>query len=322
MTTATKPRDRVALGIILIIFSTFLTSSQDAIFKHFAASLTLWQVYVLRSAFLMPALVIVASFWGGRAAMRESLRFWPLMRALCFVVMYFSMYVAIPFVSLSTIAAGLYTSPLFIAALSAPLLGERVGTRGWLAIVIGFAGVLVILRPGSDAFSWLALLPVIGGFAYAISAFITRSHLRETPPPALALALGITLLAIGVVGTVAISLWAPMQDTVSILPFLFAPWGTVDLAVLAFVATLAALMVANGLVLPAAYQMAPSVIIATFDYCYLIFATLFSIVVFHEAPDLQSIIGMLMIAAAGLTISLRPAPKPAAPLYPEGQQIQ
>jgi drug/metabolite transporter (DMT)-like permease len=320
MTTA-KPRDRVVLGIALIVFCTFLTSSQDAIFKHFAASLTLWQVYVLRSAFLIPALLIVASFWGGKAAVRQSVRFWPLMRALCFIVMYFSMYAAIPLVSLSTIAAGLYTSPLFIAALSAPLLGERVGARGWLAIVIGFAGVLVILRPGSDAFSSLALLPVIGGLAYAISAIITRRHLRDTPPPALALALGITLLAIGVAGSIGIDFWAPTMDTVSVLPFLLAPWGTVDLAVLAFVATLAALMVAIGLVLPAAYQMAPSVVIATFDYCYLIFATLQGIVFFHEFPDLQAVIGMAMIAGAGLTISLRPAQRPAAALFPQAEAI-
>jgi drug/metabolite transporter (DMT)-like permease len=304
MPAAVTPRpDRIALGIALIVASTLLTAAQDAIFKHAAGSLTLWQVYTLRSAFLIPALLIVACFWGGVSAMRQSLRFWPLMRALCFVAMYFSMYVAIPFVSLSTIAAGLYTSPLFIAALSAPLLGERVGLRGWLAIAIGFAGVLLILRPGSDTFTWLGLLPVIGGLVYAFSAIMTRTHLRETPPPALALALGITLLTVGIIGSVVIRLWAPAPDTVAILPFLFGHWGPLDLAILGFIATLAGLMVANGLVLPAAYQMAPSVIIATFDYCYLIFATLLGAVFFEEIPDLPTVIGMLMIAGAGLMIS-------------------
>jgi drug/metabolite transporter (DMT)-like permease len=302
MTAPTPRRDRIALGVGLIVLSTFLTASQDAIFKHASASLTLWQVYVLRSSFLIPALLVVASFWGGWAAMRQSLHRWPLLRALCFVVMYFSMYAAIPLVSLSTIAAGLYTAPLFIAALSAPLLGEPVRARGWLAIAVGFAGVLVILRPGSDAFSWLALLPVIGGLAYAFASIITRSRLRETPPPALALALGFVLLVIGVVGSAAIVLWAPAPHTVSFLPFLLGPWGAVDLAVLGFIAALAALMVANGLVLPAAYQSAPSVIIATFDYCYLIFATLLGILFFDEVPDLQTIVGMLMIAGAGLLI--------------------
>lgn len=308
MPNTSAPRDRVALGIGLIVLSCLLTAAQDAIFKHASASLTLWQVYVLRSVFLIPALLIVASFWGGQAAMRQSLTLWPLMRALCFVVMYFSMYTAIPFVPLSVIAAGLYTSPLFIAALSAPLLGERVGARGWLAIAVGFAGVLLILQPGSEAFTWLAVLPVIGGLAYAIAAIITRSRLRQTPPPALALALGMMLLGIGIVGTAAIGLWQPATETASILPFLFSAWGPVGLGVLAFIGALAALMVTNGLVLPAAYQMAPSVIIATFDYCYLIFASLLGFIFFGEVPGLLTVVGMLMIAGAGLMISLSPAP--------------
>lgn len=296
--------DRIALGIVLILISTLFTSLQDVIFKYSSADVTLWQLYVLRSAFLIPALLVIAFVWGNRTeTWKQSLRLWPMLRAVLFVLMYFSMYSAIPVLPLSTIAAGIYTAPLFVAALSALSIGEPVRRRGWLAIAMGFAGVLVILRPGTEAFTWLMLVPVMAGFFYALSALVTRNKCRSTPPTSLALSLSIALLLTGALVSTALYIWQPAPVQVAVSPFLFGPWSALDLSQWMFVAMLAALMVGNGLVLPAAYQSAPSVIIATFDYCYLIFATVFGFVIFSEIPDRQTIIGILMIAGAGLMVA-------------------
>ena len=93
---AVRP-DRIARGIAFILLSTFFTASQDAIFKYASADVTLWQVYVLRSLFLIPAFLVIASLWGdGLSAWHQSLRLWPMSRAMLFVLMYFSMYAAIP----------------------------------------------------------------------------------------------------------------------------------------------------------------------------------------------------------------------------------
>ncbi len=296
--------DRIALGIVLILISTLFTSLQDVIFKYNSADMTLWQLYVLRSVFLIPALLVIAFTWGdGLATCYQSLRLWPMLRAVLFVLMYFSLYAAIPVLPLSTVAAGIYTAPLFIAALSALLIGEPVRRRGWLAIAIGFAGVLVILRPGTEAFTWLIILPIMAGFFYALSALVTRSKCRTTPPASLALSLSFALLLTGALISAVVYIWQPAPAQVAVSPFLFGPWSALDLPQWGFIAMLAALMVGNGLVLPAAYQSAPSVIIATFDYCYLIFATVFGFVIFSEIPDSQTIIGMLMIAGAGLMVA-------------------
>ncbi len=203
--TATDIRpDRIALGISLILLSTFFTALQDAIIKYASADVTLWQLYVLRSLFLIPALLVIAFAWGdGAATWRQSLRAWPMLRAMLFVLMYFSMYAAIPVLPLSAVAAGIYTAPLFVAALSAPLLGEPVRWRGLLAIAIGFAGVLVILRPGTEAFTWEMLLPVMAGFFYALSAIVTRTRCRSIPPSTLAVSLSIALLLTGAVVSAA-----------------------------------------------------------------------------------------------------------------------
>jgi drug/metabolite transporter (DMT)-like permease len=301
--TEVRP-DRIARGIALILLSTFFTALQDAIFKQASGHVTLWQVYVLRSLFLVPAFLAIAFVWGeGAATWRQSLRLWPMLRAALFVLMYFSMYSAIPVLPLSAVAAGIYTAPLFVAALSPLLLGEPVRRRGLLGIAIGFAGVLMILRPGTEAFAWLMLLPVLAGFFYALSAIVTRSKCRSTAPSTLALSLSIALLLTGVLASTALYLWELTPAQVAVSPFLLGSWSWLDLSEWGFIAMLAALMVGNGLVLPAAYQSAPSVIIATFDYTYLIFATVLGIVLFSEVPDIQTVTGIIMIAGAGLIVA-------------------
>ncbi|HET6157992.1 MAG TPA: DMT family transporter [Dongiaceae bacterium] len=301
--TEVRP-DRIARGIALILLSTFFTALQDAIFKQASGHVTLWQVYVLRSLFLVPAILAIAFVWGeGAATWRQSLRLWPMLRAALFVLMYFSMYSAIPVLPLSAVAAGIYTAPLFVAALSPLLLGEPVRRRGLLGIAIGFAGVLMILRPGTEAFAWLMLLPVLAGFFYALSAIVTRSKCRSTAPSTLALSLSIALLLTGVLASTALYLWELTPAQVAVSPFLLGSWSWLDLSEWGFIAMLAALMVGNGLVLPAAYQSAPSVIIATFDYTYLIFATVLGIVLFSEVPDIQTVTGIIMIAGAGLIVA-------------------
>jgi drug/metabolite transporter (DMT)-like permease len=295
--------DRIALGIAFILMSTFFTALQDAIIKYASADVTLWQLYVLRSLFLIPALLVIALVWGdGAATWKQSMRLWPMLRAVLLVMMYFSLYAAIPVLPLSAVAAGVYTAPLFVAALSSLLLGEPVRWRRLLAIAIGFAGVLLILRPGTEAFTWLMLLPVMAGFFYALSSIVTRSRCRSAPPATLAISLSISLLITGVMVSAALYIVHLEPAQVAVSPFLLGSWSTLDLSGWGFVAILAVLMVGNGLVLPAAYQSAPSVIIATFDYNYLIFATLLGFILFSEVPDRQTIIGILMIAGAGLMV--------------------
>lgn len=295
--------DRVGFGVFMIVLSSLFTALQDATFKLASTDVTLWQLYVLRSVLLIPVFLTVAVIWGeGYSALRGSLRFWPMFRAVLFVLMFFTMYAAITALPLSSLAAGLYTGPLFIAALSALLTGEAVALRGWFAIGVGFAGVVLILQPGSESFTWLMLLPVLGGFFYAISAMVTRSRCRGIPPSTMALSLSIALLVTGVAASVSLYLWPPAPAYISSSPFLLSSWHAMGPAEWGLVIMLAMLMFGIGLVLPAAYQSAPPVIIATFDYCYLIFATVFGFALFSEVPDSLTIAGMLLIAGAGLTV--------------------
>jgi drug/metabolite transporter (DMT)-like permease len=217
-------------------------------------------------------------------------------------LMYIAIYAAVPLLSLSVIAAALYTGPLFIALFSALAIGEPVGPRRWTAIAIGFAGVLVILRPATNEFSPLALIPVIAALLYALAAIITRSKCAAESPAALALALNFCLLGVGVLATAVIAVWQPSPSQSAVYPFLLGFWAAMGPREWAILSILAALMVAISIGLALAYQSAPPAVIATFDYSYLIFAAFWSFAIFSEVPDAPTMIGIMMIAGAGFLV--------------------
>ncbi|MBZ8133983.1 DMT family transporter [Afifella sp. IM 167] len=309
--------DRVVLGIVLIVGAVFAMSLQDALIKYASTDMSLWQIYVLRALAAFPALLWLARRGARRGGpdLNAMPSRWAWLRAGCLVAMYVAMYAAIPVLSLSVIAAAFYTGPLFITLLSAPVLGERVGARGWLAVLLGFSGVAVMLRPGGEAFAPLALLPVLSGFFYALAAILTRAKCRSQSAAALAFALNGALLAAGLLASLVLALLRPGGDLLRAAPFLlggWAPMGAPDWALILF---LAALIVFIGLGLAAAYQAATPSLIATFDYSYLVFAAFWGWALFADLPDAPTLAGMAMIAGAGLlAIRRRPAGAPGPAL--------
>lgn len=298
LSAKSRPDNAVA-GACLIVFAVFLMALQDAVIKYASSDLTLWQLYVLRSALALPVLVGIAGMkFNTRATLVAATGGWVTLRSCLLVAMYVSLYAAIPVLPLSTLAAGFYTGPLFIAILSTVLIGEPVGIRGWFAVATGFSGVLLIIQPGSGAFSLLVLLPVLSGLFYALAAILTRDRCQHDTPVALAVSLNLVLLATGAVFSLALLVWQP--SGMFFPPFLAGPWTAMTRHEWALIIALAALIVGIGVGLAAAYQAARPVIVATFDYSYLIFSTFFGFVLFAETPDLATVIGMGLIAVAGL----------------------
>jgi drug/metabolite transporter (DMT)-like permease len=306
VTEAQKRPEKLALGVATIVATVFAMSFADAVVKYVSAELPLWQIFVMRSLVAIPLLVALPLF-GRPTAVRPKSLFWTFLRGLLLVMMYIAIYAAAPVLGLSVIAAAFYTGPLFIALFSALLIGEQVGPRRWTAICIGFAGVLVILRPGTEAFSAVMLIPVVAALFYALAAIITRTRCIEETPVVLALALNFALLATGAIATAGIALWQPVAADAAAYPFLLGSWVAMGSREWGIIGFLAVLMVGIGIGLAKAYQSAPPAIIATFDYSYLVFAAFWSFAIFAEAPDAATLIGMLLIAGAGLLVVHGPA---------------
>ncbi len=307
MTTDIQARpDRTIQGVILIVLAVFMMSVQDALFKHFSNDLSLWEIYTLRGLIALPLFFIVALIQGQHKNLwGHALRKWSLVRALFMTLMLTSFYAAIPFLSLSTIAAGFYTSPVFVTLLSAFALREPVGSRGWIASFMGFSGVLFILQPGSDAFTFWTVVPVLGGFFYALSNITTRSKCQNEPVTALSLSVSLVLLLMGILMSGVILLWQPTEQLISRFPYLLSDWSEVSQLNWLIITLLAALLVGIGMALAGAYQATRPSIVATFDYSYLIFAALWDYLFFSTVPSVLTVFGMILIICAGLLVTRR-----------------
>lgn len=273
----------------------------DAVVKYASAEVSLWQIFVLRSAMALPLLFLLL-----RAPLRPLSWKWCIARGVLLTLMYVAIYAAAPLLELSVSAASLYTAPVFIALFSAALLGEAVGARRWCAVLLGFSAVLLILRPDTGAFSFYMLVPVLAGIFYALAAVITRAKCVHEKPQTLAIMLNISLLVFG--AFMSIMVWIAQPWLGGQYPFLLGNWTGMRAPEWGVIASLALLMIVIGIALAKAYQCAPPAVIATFDYTYLLFAAFWGWIFFAEQPDAATIAGMCMIAAAGmLALSKRAA---------------
>jgi drug/metabolite transporter (DMT)-like permease len=299
--------ENIAVGVIVIVVTGFTMAFGDALVKYISSDFTLPQIFVLRSLVAIPVLLALLLFnHRPREILPRSIG-WTLLRSALLVLMWICFCAALPILSLPVVAAAYYSGPLFIALLSALLIGEPVGPRRWTAVLIGFIGVLVILRPGTQAFSYATLLPIGSALSYALAAIVTRARCAAERPLVLSLALNLSLLAAGAIAAGALHVWQPSASRGAAYPFLLGHWGVMGVREWGVIALLAVLIVAVSAGVAKAYQSGPPALIATFDYGYLVFAAFWSFVFFSEPPDVLTIMGMLLIAGAGLLIVRRSA---------------
>ncbi len=295
-------------GVLLIVAAALAISIQDVVFKLFSSDLTLWQIFALRGVIAIPLLLTILWARGVyHVALRAAFGIWPLIRAVFITTTFLAFYAAIPFLSLSTVGAANYIAPIFVALLSAYVIKEAVGPLGWLGVLLGFAGVIVLLQPGTDAFSPWAMLPIMGAAFYALAHITTRVKCQDTPLSAISLSQNVVMLTAGAVFSVILFWFKPQGEVVQDYPYIFGLWSTVELTDWLVLLLLASFAIGIGMLLAGAYQAAPPAIISTFEYSYLVFVAVWDILFFGITPTFASISGMVMIVAAGLLVLRRNA---------------
>lgn len=290
-------------GVTLIVATALAISLQDLVFKLFSGELTLWQIFALRGLIVIPLLVFLGVLRRkAGVVIKASFNPWSLLRGLCLTFTFLAFYAAIPFLALSTIGAANYIAPVFVAVLSAYSIGEPVGRLGWIGVLLGFAGVIVLLRPGTDAFSIFAALPVAGAAFYAVGHIITRTRCQNVPAEALALSLNALMCLAGFVVSGALIFATPVGPPAEGSAYLLGPWSPVSGADWLVLVGLAGFAAAIGMMLAQAYKIAPPATVATFEYSYLVFVAAWDILVFDTPLTVLSLVGMALIVAAGLLV--------------------
>jgi len=284
--------DRPVRGILTILGAVFCFTMSDAMAKWLGHAMPATQINWIRYLVFVPfALMLVARTAGGRVRVKQPRL--QVVRGLLLAVSALMYVAAIQTMPLAEATSVGFVSPLLITALSVVVLGEVVRAARWAAIVVGLLGVLVIVRPGTEAFQPAALLVVASSTAWAVAVVLTRRMAGHDPTAT-------TLLWSAVVGLVAMT---------AVLPMGWAWPGAADWA----------LGVALGLVssggqylMVQAYRFAPASLLAPFSYSSLLWSMLLGWALFGALPDVWTLAGAVVIVAAGL-VAARPERKSESP---------
>ena len=282
-------------GIGLILLATCCFASLDMISKYlvafYPASSLVWLRYVLQT------IVMAAIFFPrmGMKLVRTTAPGLQVLRGLTLVVSSVVFVVALRYMPIAAVASIVFLAPIIVAVAGGPLLGERVGARTWLALAGGFTGVLLIIRPGGDAFTWWAFLPLCCAFMFAAYQILTRKLALHDDPIT-------TLFIPGAVAMVVIPFYPGTLEGV--------PTGPLHLGLLSAIGILGAI---GHFLLIRAHAFAPATLLAPFGYNQLLVILVLGIILFGEIPDGFALTGIALIAGSGLTLILASrASRPAA----------
>jgi drug/metabolite transporter (DMT)-like permease len=288
----------------MMVGSLFMLAFQDSLVKLVSSDVSLWQYQFVRAAFNLVLLSIMTRLIWGHEHLRPR-RLWAVALRSTFLAVAMTLFFGgIPFLSLSSLAAGLYVFPLFVALLSGVVLGERVGPRRVAAIICGFTGSLLMLKPGTDAFSLVGLMPIGAALCYAATILTTRRLCREESPVTLTYGVAFSLLIVGAAGITVFSFTSP-TDLATSWPYVFTGWNAAGVGVFGIIAICSFLNMFANIGLAKAYQSAEPSWLAPFDYSYLVFATFWGFVMWDDLPDGFSFLGMFLIAGAGTFVAWR-----------------
>ncbi|MFT3999263.1 MAG: DMT family transporter [Rhizobium sp.] len=272
----------VIAGMLLMLLGDFLFSLNDAMAKWLVASFSVGQLLVIRSIGSFIILAPMIARQGSDALFhveRPPLQFLRVVMATFDVGLF---YAAVAYLPLADVMTFYMAGPIYVAAISHFFLGERIGWRRWLAVFVGFIGVLIALRPSAAMFSWPSLFGLGGSFAFALTLALGR-RLRQTTDA--------TLVAWQTVGALATGLVLSIGNWRSTSPLDF-----VAMLALGVVAGSAHLLITRSL------KLAPASLLAPLQYSLLVWAIALGFIFFGDIPDAQIIVGSVIIVLAGLFI--------------------
>lgn len=298
------PRES-ARGVALLVAGIAVFSVQDLILKLLSGAYPLHQAMVLRSLTALPLLLLLVHREGGIGTLLTPGTRAMILRGVVMFLAYTSYYLALAALPMATTVALYFSAPLFITILSVVILKETVGPRRWVALFAGFAGVLIMVRPGGDLFDWAALLPVIAGLTYAVSMISARRLGSTETAPALAFWGNAVFLLAAIAMSAVLGSGAWQSDAHPSLAFLLRGWvmpTAFDLMLMMACGVIAAI----GLtLLTQAYRVAESSVVTPFEYTGLVWSVIYGWLFWRDWPVLTDWIGIAIITGAGLYILWR-----------------
>jgi drug/metabolite transporter (DMT)-like permease len=301
-------RNNNLLGIAALCAGSLVFSLQDSAIKAISGEHAVTLAIVLRSLVSFPIIVAMVAFSGGIRQLDTPHWKMLVLRGLILLCAYTTYFLAFPALPLAEAIALYFVVPLFITVMSGPLLGEHVSAKAWAAVALGLVGVFVILKPGMGLFEPAALLSLVSAATYAYAMILARKYGANVPATVMTFYQNAAYLVGALVIAVVIMLIGIEPNGHPSIDFLVRDWkvpDSRDMALMAFCGIIAAV---GSTLLSQAYRLGQANIVTPFEYTGMIWVVVFGFLFFGEVPHLNTLIGMALIAGAGV-LALRAGAK-------------
>lgn len=296
------------LGAVCAIAAVLFFSANDTTIKFLSGDYALHQIVLIRSILgLLITVAVIAPFQGGLGVFRTRRLSAHLMRGGLVVVANMALFLAFAAMPLADATAIFFVSPILITLFSVVFLNESVGPWRWAATAIGFAGVVVMMRPGSGSFQVASTLPLVAAVAYAGLNTMTRKLGTTEGAVTLSVYIKLMFIVVSLIFGLAVGDGRFGDQADPSLQFLLRAWYWPDPADAKFFVLIGIGVAGAGLLISQAYRVAEAAYVAPFEYVALPLAVFWGIVVFDEWPDLITYLGMGLIGLAGMVTMWREA---------------
>lgn len=287
-------------GIAAIALGVLLFSIQDAIIKLISGDYAVTLAMATRCIVSIPVLLVLVHFECGLGRLRHANLPILILRGLILLVSYTTYYMALPALPLAEAVALFFVTPIVVTLLSIPMLGERVSPIAWIAVALGFAGVMVILQPGTSLFKPAAFYSLASAFTYALAMVLARKFGVKEPATVMAFYQNLVYLAGALIGAAMFwKLGITGADSPS-LNFLLRSWSVPEakpfllMALCGVIAAIAMSLLTQG------YRIGDANLVTVFEYTGMFWAPTWGLLFFNEWPRLTTLVGLGMIFSAGV----------------------
>ena len=298
-------KNKNAQGILFIVLGMFIFAVQDTLVKYIYNSIALYEMYFIRSLVSFLIVILYLKITNKTIIFKTHYPILTTLRVILFFFGFSSFYISLAVMPLATANALFFCSPFIMTILARFVLKEEVGIQRWLAVIVGFIGVYIILDPDFNNFNYLSLLPIFCAFCYSLSMIIIKktSDKDSVYTQTFTFYFGAIIFS-----TIFYFIIGDGQYNTTDHPasqFIFREWF-VDLesSILFMVATGVTASVAF-LLLFTAYRIASPAVVSPFEYSILLWSLLIGWIYFDEIPRLNTVIGILIIVSSGIYIFMR-----------------
>ena len=292
-------------GVRFLVLAILIFSLQNIAVKWIGGDYSVLEIVTFRSLIALPCTLILFRWEGKRGlppTRRHKLEY---VRGVFLFLSYTTHFMGLAALPLADIESIRFSAPLMITFLSVVMLGEKVGPRRWLALIVGFVGVLFIVRPGSVTFNIGSIFILISVLFYALSVMITRKLQTTDSSATMAYYSSLVYLVAAFILTPLAIVVGEIPDAHPSIAFLFRAWSMPTLLDWVIMSGLGLVWAGGMYFMARAYSLALASVAAPFEYVSLPISVMWGFVIWQEVPTLMTLAGAFLTLFSGMYILYR-----------------